>query len=152
DLVDGLQDECGLVGAGLAGGDVVRSDVTTIAVTALGDLAGRAPVTRAGAQPGDVVVVVGRLGFAAAGLDLLQAGLEEPALLIESHRAPVVPYDAAGVLADLGATAMIDVSDGLVADLRHVALASGVLIELTAGDLPDKRARPLCMSGRRVAV
>src|SRR5207237_5494825 len=103
DLVEGLQDECGLVGAGLAGGDVVRSDVTTIAVTALGDLAGRAPVTRAGAQPGDVVVVVGRLGFAAAGLDLLQAGLEEPALLIESHRAPDVPYDAAGVLADLGA-------------------------------------------------
>ena len=136
DLVDGLQDECALIAVGLAGGDVVRSDVLTIAVTALGDLAGRAPVTRAGARPGDVVVVVGHLGFAAAGLDLLRAGRHEPEELVTAHRTPTVRYDAGLLLADLGATSMIDVSDGLVGDLRHIARASGVRIELAAGDLP----------------
>ena len=136
DLVDGLQDECALIAVGLAGGDVVRSDVLTIAVTALGDLAGRAPVTRAGARPGDVVVVVGHLGFAAAGLDLLRAGRHEPEELVTAHRTPTVHYDAGLLLADLGATSMIDVSDGLVGDLRHIARASGVRIELAAGDLP----------------
>src|SRR4051812_7726943 len=58
-LVDGLQDECASVGAGIAGGDVVRSDAVTLAVTALGDLHGRRAVTRAGARAGDVVVVAG---------------------------------------------------------------------------------------------
>ena len=135
-LVDGLQDECALTSAGLAGGDVVRSDVLTIAVTALGDLAGRAPVTRAGARPGDVVVVAGHLGFAAAGLDLLRAGRDEPEVLLAAHRSPTIPYNAGLLLADLGATSMIDVSDGLVADLRHIARASGVRIELAARDLP----------------
>src|SRR3954469_2673010 len=56
-LADGLRDEAALVGAGVVGGDVVRSDVVTVAVSALGDLQGRPPVTRAGARPGDVVVV-----------------------------------------------------------------------------------------------
>ena len=136
DLVDGLQDECMCVSAGLAGGDVVRSQVVTIAVTALGDLQGRAPVTRAGAQPGDVVAVIGRLGFAAAGLDLLRAGREEPAVLVAAHRAPTVEYATGLAAADLGVTAMVDVSDGLVADLLHVARASNVRIEMVASDLP----------------
>ena len=135
-LVDGLQDECALTSAGLAGGDVVRSDVLTIAVTALGDLGGRAPVRRTGARPGDIVVVVGHLGFAAAGLDLLRAGRDKPEVLLAAHRSPTVPYDAGLLLADLGATSMIDVSDGLVGDLRHIARASGVRIELAARDLP----------------
>jgi len=136
ELVDGLQDECALVGAGLAGGDVVRGDAVTIAVTAIGDLAGRPPVTRGGARPGDAVVVVGQLGYAAAGLDLLRAGLREPLPLVEAHQRPRAPYDAGLLLAAAGATAMIDVSDGLVADLGHVAAASGVRIELESAALP----------------
>ena len=135
-LVDGLQDECALLAAGLAGGDVVRSPTLSISVTALGDLAGRDPVTRAGATPGQVVVVAGRLGFAAAGLDLLRAGQSEPAVLVDAHRCPAVPYEAGLRLAAAGATSMIDVSDGLVADLGHIAEASGVRIELASDDLP----------------
>lgn len=135
-FLDGLQDECAAVSAGLAGGDVVRSPTLSIAVTALGDLQGRAPVTRAGARPGDVVVVAGRLGFAAAGLDLLRAGHREPALLVDAHRVPAVPYAAGIRLATAGATSMIDVSDGLVADLGHLAAASAVRIELASDDLP----------------
>ena len=135
-LVDGLQDECAVVAAGLAGGDVVRSPTLTISVTALGDLQGSDPVTRSGAVAGQVVVVAGRLGYAAAGLALLLAGHSDPAALVDAHRRPPVPYDAGLRLATAGATSMIDVSDGLVADLGHVARASQVRIELASDDLP----------------
>lgn len=134
-LADGLREESATVGAAVAGGDVVRSTLLTISVTAIGDLAGRAAVTRGGARVGDVVVVAGRLGFAAGGLALLQAGRDGHPLA-QAHRRPRVPYDAARRLADAGATAMIDVSDGLVADLAHVAAASNVRIELARDDLP----------------
>jgi thiamine-monophosphate kinase len=134
-LADGLRDEAAVAGACVVGGDVVRSPVLTIAVTAVGGLAEGAGVTRAGARPGDVVVVAGRLGFAAAGLALLQAGRPDHPLA-GAHRRPEVAYSAAQRLADAGATAMIDVSDGLVADLGHIADASGVRIELARDDLP----------------
>jgi thiamine-monophosphate kinase len=134
-LADGLRDECALVDADVVGGDVSRSTVLTLAVTALGDLRGRAPVTRAGARPGDVVVVAGRLGYAAAGLALLAEGHGDAAIA-DAHRRPQVAYAAALRLAEAGATAMIDVSDGLVADVGHVAAASGVRIELASDDLP----------------
>jgi thiamine-monophosphate kinase len=135
-LADGLRDECEQVGAEVVGGDVSASDVLTIAVTALGDLDGRVPLTRSGARPGDVVVLTGRPGRAAAGLALAAAGrVDDP--LVAAHRRPEPEYAAALSLAASGAvTSMIDVSDGLLADLGHVATASGVGIELTAADLP----------------
>ena len=134
-LTDGFRDETAAAGATVVGGDVVRSPSLVISVSALGDLRGGRPVVRSGAQPGDAVVVAGRLGFAAAGLALLHAGRSDGALA-DAHRRPQVPYDAATRLAHLGATSMIDVSDGLVADLGHVAVASGVGIELALDDLP----------------
>ena len=134
-LADGLRDECATVGAVVVGGDVSAGDHVTIAVTALGDLAGRAPIGRGGARAGDVVVVAGRLGYGAAGLALLEAGRAHETLA-DAHRRPRVAYLAARRLAEAGATAMIDVSDGLVADLGHVAAASGVCIELATDDLP----------------
>jgi thiamine-monophosphate kinase len=134
-LADGLRDEATTQSAAVVGGDVVRSPTLSVSVTALGDLRGRPPVTRGGARPGDVVVVAGRLGFAAAGLALLLAGRSDAALA-DAHRRPQVAYDAALRLAELGATSMIDISDGLVADLGHVAAASGARIELARDDLP----------------
>jgi thiamine-monophosphate kinase len=134
ELTDGLRDEAALVGAAVVGGDVVRSATLVISVTALGDLEGRAPVTRSGARPGDVVVLAGELGRSAAGLELLSAGLREGDL-VEAHRRPTPPYAFGPVLADAGATAMCDVSDGLVADLGHIARASGVHIDLDEGSL-----------------
>jgi thiamine-monophosphate kinase len=135
-LADGLRDECALVGAVVAGGDIVRSDTLTVAVTALGDLEGRAPITRSGARVGDQVVLAGRPGRAAAGLALLEAGrLDDP--LVDAHRRPQPPYDEALALGSRDhATSMIDISDGLLADLGHVATASGVRIELAAALLP----------------
>jgi thiamine-monophosphate kinase len=156
DLVRGIAQECARAGAHVAGGDVSGADAVMIAIAALGDLGGRDPVTRGGARPGDRLAVAGRLGRSAAGLALLEAGLggaglggaedqagaEDPpepaglAGLVASHRRPRPPYPCGPEAADLGATSMIDISDGLLADLNHVADASGVLIDVQTGRLP----------------
>jgi thiamine-monophosphate kinase len=146
DLVRGLAEECARGGAHVVGGDVSDADSVMLAITALGDLAGREPVTRGGAHPGDQLAVAGQLGRSAAGLALLEAGLAEPssrsaeagdlAALVASHRRPRPPYRCGPEAADLGATSMIDISDGLVADLNHVADASGVLIDIETARLP----------------
>ncbi|RBQ17424.1 thiamine-phosphate kinase [Spongiactinospora rosea] len=130
ELFDGLCEECALVGASVVGGDISRSEAVLLGVTALGDLGGRAPVTRAGARPSDVVAVAGRLGHAAAGLALLSAGARGSGPLVDAHRRPRPPYAMGPRAAELGATAMLDVSDGLLQDLGHVADAGGVRIEL----------------------
>lgn len=142
-MADGLRDESDLVGASVVGGDTVRGDCVVLAVTALGDLQGRAPVTRSGARPGDVVAVCGRLGWAEAGLAVLSRGFRSPRVLVEAHRRPEVVYDAGPEAAELGATALVDVSDGLLGDLGHVAAASAVALDLdpvafdVAGPLRD---------------
>jgi len=134
ELVAGIADEAATAGAVVAGGDTSSADVIMLAVTALGDLAGSRPVTRGGALAGDVVAVKGTLGSAAAGLALLRAGIApaDPELdtLIAAHRRPRPDYSAGPEAAQAGATAMIDVSDGLIADLGHVASASGVQIDV----------------------
>lgn len=136
ELVAGIADECARAGATVVGGDTSGADAIVLAVTALGDLAGRDPVTRSGARPGDVLAIAGVLGDSAAGLALLEAGLAGPASLIAAHLRPRPPYAAGPEAARLGATAMIDVSDGLLADAGHVAEASGVLIDIDAALLP----------------
>jgi thiamine-monophosphate kinase len=152
ELVAGIAQECSAAGASVAGGDTSSSDRIILAVTALGDLAGRPPVTRSGARPGDVVAVTGALGSAAAGLALLSASVGAPdrsldaelAALVSAHRRPDPPYLAGPQARSLGATSMIDISDGLVADLGHIAAASGVRIELWSGVLA---AEPLARVG-----
>jgi thiamine-monophosphate kinase len=130
ELADGLAAEAALAGAVVVGGDLSASPTLTIAVTALGDLDGRRPVTRAGARRGDLVAVTGRLGYAAAGYTVLSRGFRSPKMLVEAHRRPQVPYAAGPAAAHLGARAMIDVSDGLLADLGHVATASRAAIDV----------------------
>jgi thiamine-monophosphate kinase len=130
DLAAGLAAEAERAGATVAGGDTARFDAVLLAVTGLGDLQGRAPVTRAGARPGDRVAVAGPLGASAAGLALLEAGRREPAAAIAAHLRATPPYDAGPEAADLGATALMDISDGLLADLAHIADASGVAVDV----------------------
>jgi thiamine-monophosphate kinase len=130
DFVEGLATECELVGASVAGGDFAGGDQIVVSATVLGDLEGRQAVTRAGARVGDVVAVCGRLGWAAGGLTVLSRGFKAPRQLVEAHRFPAPPYAAGPLAADAGATSMIDVSDGLVADLAHVARASDVTIAI----------------------
>jgi thiamine-monophosphate kinase len=139
-LVTGLRDECAQVDAAIVGGDVTAAEHVTIALTALGDLEGRAPVTLAGARVGDVLAVCGRLGWAAAGYAVLSRGFRSPVQVVAAHRRPEPPYFEGPHAAALGATAMTDVSDGLVADVGHLAEASGVRIDIRAAavDMPSR--------------
>jgi len=152
ELAAGIAGECAEAGAAVAGGDTSSAGTVLIAITALGSLGDRRPVTRSGARPGDVVAVTGTLGSAAAGLDLLTAAVHPPgtADLLAGHRRPKPPYRAGPQAAELGATSLIDVSDGLIADLGHVAAASGVRIEL---DTKPLAAEPIARVGalRRAA-
>ena len=135
-VVDGLVAEADALGAAVVGGDVTRASAITISVTALGVPVGSRLVRRAGAVPGDVVAVCGRLGWAAAGLAVLGRGFRSPRVVVDAHRRPRPPYEAGALAAAAGATAMIDVSDGLLADLGHIATASGVQIVLDVDRLP----------------
>lgn len=135
-LAAGMWAEAEQAGAGIVGGDVVSSEQLVVSVTALGDLQGRAPVTRSGARPGDVLGLCGRLGWSAAGLAVLRRGLRSPLEVVAAHQVPQPPYSAGPQAASAGATAMIDVSDGLLADAGHLAEASGVGIGLDSSALP----------------
>lgn len=140
-LAAGMWAEAAQAGVGIVGGDVVSSEQLVVAVTALGDLQGRAPVTRSGARPGDVLGLCGRLGWSAAGLAVLRRGLPSPSArspqaVVAAHRVPEPSYGAGPQAASAGATAMIDISDGLLADAGHVAEASGVGIDIDSAALP----------------
>lgn len=139
-IADGLRDACAVLapGCGVVGGDLSVSPVLTIAVTAFGDLEGRAPVTRSGARVGDVVAASGELGASAAALRLLferavDASGEPSASLAAALRdrtaaqlAPTPPIADGPAAALAGATAMLDLSDGLALDAGRIARASGV--------------------------
>jgi thiamine-monophosphate kinase len=135
ELYDGLVAEAAGVAAAVVGGDMTRSEVITLAVTAIGVPGGRV-VTRSGARPGDVLAVCGRLGWAAAGLAVLGRGFRSPRIVVDAHRRPQPPYGAGVAAEQAGATAMIDVSDGLLADVGHIAKASGAQIVLSTELLP----------------
>lgn len=136
----GLLEEGGRAGAVLVGGDLVRGDAITIAVTAFGDLGGRAPVLRSGARVGDVVAVCGTLGSAAGGLAVLSRGFRSPRALVDAHRRPHPDYPAGVRASDAGAHALMDVSDGLLLDADRMARASGVAIEIDSAALPRDEA------------
>ena len=129
DFARGFAAECALVGASVVGGDLTRADQVVIAVTVVGACT-VSPVLRSGAAPGDVLALFGRQGWSAGGLAVLGRGFRSPRVLVEAYRRPEPPYDAGQVAAEAGATAMIDVSDGLLADAGHVAAASGVAIDV----------------------
>jgi thiamine-monophosphate kinase len=148
ELAAGLAEESAAVGASVLGGDVTRSDQIVLAVTVLGQC--ERPVRRDGARPGDVVALAGRIGWAAAGQAVLGRGFRSPRVVVEAHRRPEPPYAEGPRAAELGATAMIDVSDGLLADLGHIAAASRVAIDVRtdAFDL----AEPLQAVGAALGV
>ena len=131
-LADGIAAEAALVGASVVGGDLTSADQVMVAVTVLGYVDGE-PVRRSGARPGDVLALAGRQGWAAGGLAVLGRGFRSPRKLVDAYRRPEPPYAAGPQARMAGATAMIDVSDGLVADVGHLAAASGVAVDITTG-------------------
>jgi thiamine-monophosphate kinase len=139
ELADGLWHEARLLGAGIAGGDLVSAPQWVISVTVLGDLDGREPVCRGGARPGDTVAVTGELGRSAAGYALWHSDIRQFEQLRRRHLVPEPPYGQGRVAAEAGATAMTDVSDGLLADLGHIAQASGVGVDVSSAALAEDR-------------
>ncbi|MFL6266938.1 MAG: thiamine-phosphate kinase [Actinomycetes bacterium] len=137
----GVGEACRAFGVALVGGDVSAGPVLSLAVTALGEA--ERPVLRSGARPGDRLCVTGPLGAAAAGLGLLQrddraAGdlLGRFPGLAAAHRRPIPALAMGLALARAGASAMIDVSDGLAGDALHLAEASGVGLEVHDATVP----------------
>jgi thiamine-monophosphate kinase len=139
ELADGMWHEARLLGAGIVGGDLVSAPQWVISVTVLGDLDGREPVRRGGARPGDTVAIAGELGRSAAGYTLWDKGIRDFEDLRRRHLVPEPPYGQGRVAADAGASAMTDVSDGLLADLGHIAEASGVGVDLSTFGLGADR-------------
>ena len=129
ELSDGIAEEAALVGASIVGGDLTTGKEVVVAITVLGTCE-VAPVLRGGAQPGDVLALAGRQGWAAAGLAVLARGFRSPRALVEAYQRPQPPYAAGLLAAQAGATSMIDVSDGLVADVGHLAVGSGMVIDV----------------------
>ncbi|MGH3411547.1 MAG: thiamine-phosphate kinase [Marmoricola sp.] len=149
ELADGLAEEAQAQGASVVGGDLTAADQVTVAVTVLGQCEVK-PVLRSGAQPGDTVAIAGRQGWAAGGLAVIGRGFRSPRVLVEALQRPQPPYDAGPAAAKAGATAMIDVSDGLVADVGHISADSGVAIDLNRGAL--EVPEPLVAVGRALGT
>lgn len=134
-FAEGLADACG-PDVGVVGGDLSSGDAVVVAVTAFGDLAGHAPVLRSGARVGDVVAHSGRIGWAAAGLAALSAGIDR-ADVVGAFLRPEPPLSDGPAASTAGASALIDVSDGLLRDAGRVAAASGVGLDLEQQALVD---------------
>ncbi|WP_026041094.1 thiamine-phosphate kinase [Arthrobacter sp. TB 23] len=160
ELADGLSaaiaelgaDGCGVVGGDLGGG---REIVVTAAIT--GSLDGGEPVLRSGAQVGDVVGLAGTVGFAAAGLALMESDHPTQSLspdftqYVDIQKRPRPPLQAGPAAAKAGATAMLDVSDGLIRDAGRLADGSSVSIEFDRAAL-DRLVEPLRKLGKFLGI
>lgn len=151
DLTDGMIQACAAYGAALVGGDLTGGERLVIAVAITGTCEQRDPVLRSGARPGDDIWVTGALGLSAAGLELLRRVPEhtDPAAgrAIQAYRRPTARVSEGVTAAVEGATAMIDVSDGLAKDLDHVATESGVGVRLAAVPVAETASLDQALGG-----
>jgi thiamine-monophosphate kinase len=142
-IADGLAETAMRDEVTIAGGDLVRSPVLVVSVTAVGyEPGGTRFVTRAGARPRDLIAVTGELGGAAAAVELMEAGerrgdpADRGAALLQRQLDPRPRLREGRALAKAGASAMIDISDGLGADAGHLANASDCRLEIDLGRVP----------------
>jgi thiamine-monophosphate kinase len=131
----GVLEACAAFGVYPLGGDTTRADHLTVDVAILGELEG-GPVLRSGARPGDALAVTGELGASAAGFLALEGGAREPERLVRKHLRPEPRVETGLEAARLGVHAMIDLSDGLASDARHVCEQSGTGCRIDLDRLP----------------
>lgn len=141
ELYGGMRAACDEYALSLVGGDVNRSPVSVISVTAVGEVARGRAVLRSGARPGDRIVVTGSLGGAAGGLVLARSGNAAMTSswgreLLEAHFRPLARVGEGQTLEQCGATAMMDVSDGLLLDLSRLCVESAVGARLDLASIP----------------
>lgn len=175
DFAKAVGEGAALAGVAVAGGDLSSAPpgVLLVSITALGDLQGRAPVLRSGARPGHTVAVCGPLGRSAAGLRLLETGGDQASdgdqatdgdeatdgeqggirqLCLDHHRRPTAPLAAGPQAAVAGASAMLDVSDGLLRDGGRIARASGVCLDLDGAAIAADVAALAPLLGEEAAL
>ncbi len=145
ELYGGIREAADEYGMAVVGGDTSRGQQRVVSVTAIGTVAAGKAVTRSGAEMGDAVVVTGTLGAAAGGLRLAKSpphdvrealGSDWGRELLQAHLRPVARVGEGETLAQAGATAMIDISDGLTIDLARLCTESGVGVRLNLGEVP----------------
>ena len=134
-LYKGMAQACRRYGVVIAGGDTTHGEVATISITLLGRVAPENLRLRSHARPGELLCVTGPLGGSAAGLAMLSAGLEPPDYLRQKHLTPGCRLDVSPVIASI-ARAMIDISDGLAAEVNHICDQSGTGAEIVVADIP----------------
>jgi thiamine-monophosphate kinase len=134
DVMTGARDSARSVGATILGGDLSSGSAWSLALTVVGRA--RAPVSRRGAEPGDGIWVTGVLGGSRAALEAWRGGRQPPPGARKRYARPEPRITAGRWLADHGAGAMIDLSDGLAGDAGHLAAASGVALEIDLNSVP----------------
>jgi thiamine-monophosphate kinase len=134
---EGVVEACDELGIYPLGGDTTRANVLTVDVAILGELATR-PVLRSGARPGDLLAVTGELGAAAAGLLVLERDVSGHERLVRRYLRPEPRIEVGRIAAELGVSAMMDLSDGLASDLRRVCARSRVGCDVDLDLLPVK--------------
>ncbi len=144
-VIDGALELAQATGVSLLGGDVVTAQALFVCVTVVGWAQLQDPIVyRSGARPGDLVGVTGELGLAGAGLAHMQGSVElsaaNAAKALERSLRPLPRLLEGRALAQAGASALVDISDGLAADAGHIGRASGVSLEIDLGSLPTPPA------------
>lgn len=134
-LYKGMDEACRRYGVVLAGGDTTHGEGITISISLLGRVSPWNLRLRSHARPGELLCVTGTLGGSAAGLAMLAAGLEPLPLLRQKHLVPVCRLDVSPEIAPV-ARAMIDISDGLAAEVNHICDQSGTGAEIVVTDIP----------------
>ncbi|MHB8156015.1 MAG: thiamine-phosphate kinase [Desulfocucumaceae bacterium] len=159
-IYTGMKDILSRWSVNIIGGDTVSSEVLAIDVTIIGEAPNGSVLTRGGARPGDVIMVTGNLGDSAAGLEILLRGemagrvpQSDSKPLLSAHLTPQPRLEQSSVLVKLGfVSAMMDISDGLAGDIKHICESSGTGAEIYTGSLPHSQsaARVAEIAGKSV--